>query len=538
MKTRRGLGVAGLLVALLHPGSARADSEIVLDGAAPEGGLDHFFLPFEVPPGIAEIEVQHLGTTQGNVLDFGLNDPQGFRGWGGGNKEPAVVGLSAASRSYLAGPLPTGTWQVVVGKADVFAVPARFSVKVILRETATLPPDTRKPYSAGPPLAVGERWYAGDFHTHSRDSGDARPSLDELATFARSRGLDFAEVSDHNTVSQLDFFNDAQAAHPDFLLVPGIEYTTYQGHGNAIGATRWVDHKIGQPGATVAAAIDAVHANQALFGINHPALELGDNCIGCAWRHDVDAAKIDTVEVSTGKADVLFGDATIAFWEKLIDAGSHAAAIGGSDDHKAGLNEDALGSPIGDPTTMVFARDLSVAAILEGVHAGRTVVKLLGPTSAMVDLTSSVPPKAGSSRIVSASSIVTARVTGGIGRSLRFVADGVPGEPVEITTDPFESTFAVAVPALEPPGGEPKERRVRAEVLKGQKRETLTSYLFFRATEATGGAGGSGGSGPAVTPAPGPDDGCTVSSPGAPAALVTALAALLATVTRLARRRR
>jgi hypothetical protein len=41
-----------------------------------------------------------------DVLDFGVEDPQGFRGWGGGNVEPAVIGVQAASRSYLPGPLP------------------------------------------------------------------------------------------------------------------------------------------------------------------------------------------------------------------------------------------------------------------------------------------------------------------------------------------------------------------------------------------------------------------------------------------------
>ena len=27
----------------------------------------------------------------------------------------------------------------------------------------------------------------------------------------------------------------------DFLLFPGVEFTTYQGHANGIGATKWVE---------------------------------------------------------------------------------------------------------------------------------------------------------------------------------------------------------------------------------------------------------------------------------------------------------
>ena len=59
------------------------------------------------------------------------------------------------------------------------------------------------------PLSMEARWYAGDLHAHSRESGDAKPTIDELVTFARSQGLDFVELSDHNTVSQLDFIDAA-----------------------------------------------------------------------------------------------------------------------------------------------------------------------------------------------------------------------------------------------------------------------------------------------------------------------------------------
>ena len=69
--------------------------------------------------------------------------------------EVAALGLQAAAGcpvafSHSAATGEAGTWQVVVGKADVSALPASFAVKVVLRVTATLPPDTRKPYSAGP----------------------------------------------------------------------------------------------------------------------------------------------------------------------------------------------------------------------------------------------------------------------------------------------------------------------------------------------------------------------------------------------------
>ena len=32
-------------------------ADLVLEGAVPDDGLDHFFVPFDVPAGVAEVEV-------------------------------------------------------------------------------------------------------------------------------------------------------------------------------------------------------------------------------------------------------------------------------------------------------------------------------------------------------------------------------------------------------------------------------------------------------------------------------------------------
>ena len=69
------------------------------------------------------------------------------------------------------------------------------------------------------------------------------------------------------------------------------------------------------------------------------------------------------------KGGFLFLDRTLAFWEARLREGRHVAAIGGSDDHRGGVAGDALQSPIGSPTTLVYARELSHAAILEAVRA-------------------------------------------------------------------------------------------------------------------------------------------------------------------------
>ncbi len=465
------LGFASFLGA--HAG--RADETLLFEGAVPDDGLEHFFVPFEVPAGTQELEVAHDDLSAANILDFGLDDPKGYRGWGGGTSEPVIVNELAASRAYVPGALPPGTWKVVVGKAKLLELPGHYRIQLTLRDQPTLAPQTeRTPYVPALPLAVEARWYAGDFHVHSRESTDAQPALSALATFAEGRGLDFVEISDHNTVTQDDYLVHVQAAHPALLLMPGVEFTTYHGHGNAIGATRWIDHRIGQPGVTIDGAVAAIHQQGALFALNHPKLDLGTACIGCAWALPLPKEALDAVEIATGgwkAAGSVFTPKAIALWDELCSGGVHLAAIGGSDDHDGGQAKGAFASPIGSPTTMVYARELSAAAILEGVRSGRTVVKLHGPDDPMIEL------DAREARVedeVSAAEVhVTARVTGGSGSDVTFVKDGQDVATVPVTSDPFVAEFTIVPPLT-------GETRLRAEVWIDGIPHTVTSHLWLR----------------------------------------------------------
>lgn len=471
---RFGLSLASWLFAAAV--AAQETPDVVFDGAVPAEG-EFFELPFQVPAGTVEILIRHAPTDPDDILDFGVLAPEGFRGYGGGNLEDAVIGVEASSRSYLPGPITAGAWALYVGKAKMVSSAPGYHVDVTFRTAPTLPPaGDRASYAEAAPLFGVARFFAGDFHVHSEDSGDARPPLDEIAAFAEGRGLDFVVVTDHNTVSQIDRLGRAQAAHPQLLLVPGVEFTTYAGHATGFGATAWVDHRVGWQGRTIEAALDDFAAQGALFSINHPALDLGDACIGCAWRHAHPAVgTLHGVEIETGgwrQAGRLFAWDAIALWEQLLDEGHHLAAIGGSDDHQAGQGN---GSPIGDPTTLVFAEGLSVSALRQGILDSRTVVKLQGPADPMIAL-DATPPRDGDT--VSAAEVtLTATVTGGVGAWFRFVRGGLGLDlPVEITDDPQLFTL-VLTPAA---GG---ADRVRAEVQVDDGGElvprTITSYLWL-----------------------------------------------------------
>ncbi len=480
----------------------------VFDGTVPADGERFFYVPFDVTVGAIEIEVQHDDLLEENILDWGLYDPAGeFRGWGGGNTEPAIIGLDAASRSYLPGPLPAGTWNVLVGEAKLETLPGGYHLEIFVRTSnETLAPQPeRAPYVASPALETGARWYAGDFHVHSVQSGDARPPLDEIATFARGRGLDFVALSDHNTTSTLDFIVDAQSRHDALLLIPSVEWTTYEGHANAIGATEWVDHKTGFGGATFEDAAAAFAAQGALLTINHPALELGNGCIGCAWGHAGAGPLVGAVEIATGgysQSGYIFNAQARAFWDALLDEGHHLAALGGSDDHRAGVGLTGFQSPIGDPTTLVYASELSVAGIQQGIRDGRTVVKLQGPADPMIDLTTE-PERVGDTveaRRATFSATVTGALVEGNGNRFRWVIDGVAGEEEEIDSDPWTARVRVDAPLT---GS--MESRVRAEVLvvePGQEQgdvRTVTGHAWVKGDGIAAPSEGGKGCGCAVT---------------------------------------
>jgi hypothetical protein len=516
---------AALCLALAGSSSvAFAAEPLVFEGEVPEEG-NFFDVEFQVPAGTEELEIRHDDLASENILDWGLEDPTGFRGYGGGNEEPAIVARTAASRSYLAGALPAGTWKVTVGKAKINKRPARYRIEVHLRDTQTLAPQPeRGPYVQQPPLESGDRWYAGDFHVHSRESGDARPELDELATYARSRGLDFVHLSDHNTTSTLDFLADAQGRHPSLLLVPGVEYTTYRGHANAIGATRYVSPRIGEE-LSLDDAVADFRAQGAIFSINHPTYDVADNCIGCAWENPLPAGGPGAVEIATGGWDKMgrfFSESAIAYWDWVLSQGHHAAAIGGSDDHRAGKDPGLTGSPISEPTTLVHAKALSVPALLEGIRDGRTVVKLQGMDDPMVELSSDVAPTGDT--VLAERARFRATVTGGVGATVRFVHNGTRLEEVRVDADPFEIARDFEAP-------EGAEDRVRAEVWVDGRVRTVTSHLWL-ATSSTF----RGTPGPAVA-APDAAAGCACGAVPAASTSLFGLAGLALLAARGLRRR-
>ena len=97
-----------------------------------------------------------------------------------------------------------------------------------------------------------------DLHIHSEHSPDGRMSLDEIVSCARAAGLQGVAVCDHDRALTETW--DA----PDFLLIPGIELSTDQGHLLGLFLTAPIQH------TTWKETVQAIHDQGGITVLAHP----------------------------------------------------------------------------------------------------------------------------------------------------------------------------------------------------------------------------------------------------------------------------
>jgi hypothetical protein len=315
------------------------------------------YLPFEVAPGAPGVSLRLGYDRSAAVLDLGLFDPAGFRGWSGGARERVALAPGWATPGYLPGALPAGEWKVILGLHQVPEEGVDFSLEV--RVEAAEPPSPQRPAPAPErpprrrlPAAPGRVWLAGDLHSHTVHS-DGTLTVDQLACLARGRGLDFLAVTDHNTVSHHRDLG-AAATRTGVLLVAGQELTTDQGHANCLGPRAWVDFR--EPADQW---LRATEAGGGLLSINHPLLgPLG-------WRLPL-RRRPPLAEVWHWTWDG-WDPAPLRWWR---DHGG--VPVGGSDFHRP---QDGI--PLGTPTTWVEAQggaEAGAAGVLDALCAGRVAL--------------------------------------------------------------------------------------------------------------------------------------------------------------------
>jgi hypothetical protein len=340
------------------------------------------YVPFAVPSNTLKVNVSYQYDRTGgtNTIDIGLfdarssgsdNDHRGFRGWSGGRRSEFFISQNEATPGYLPGAMPAGTWHIILGLYRVVpsGVDVKFKISITTAAGSNISRQRVGPLqSAKEPSSPSNitdtkdlRWWGGDLHMHTIHS-DGDWTIDGLLATARSRGLDFICITDHNTSSHHAEIDRLAGNSSQPLVLRGEEITTYGGHTNAWGlpSGTWIDFRVApKDSAAMLKVAETVHHSKGLISINHPFA----NCGGCSWTYDSAVNGFDAIEVWNGDWD-LADDLAVTMWDKLLQSGRHVTAIGSSDSHRS-IN------PIGQPTTHVAARLKSQKALLDAIRAGR-----------------------------------------------------------------------------------------------------------------------------------------------------------------------
>ena len=194
-----------------------------------------------------------------------------------------------------------------------------------------------------------------DLHCHSWYSGDGVSSPEELVAAAKRKGLDGFAITDHNTCDAYHYFVDHGFARRDglpvdgFLILPGVEVSTAEGHLLCIGAV--LPQMKGEPALAVARAV------RQAGGIAIP-----------AHPYDVFRAGIREEVLDTLDADAIeVFNAAISFPKYNAQAREYATRrgipmIAGSDAH----HESSIGT-----SRMIFeTAEFSVQGIVAAIKAG------------------------------------------------------------------------------------------------------------------------------------------------------------------------
>ncbi len=287
----------------------------------------------------SQVEVENgvfTSRVETNIIDLGLIAPDGSQvGASGSDKTAIEVSETSATPGYQPTPLVPGEWQILLGAYKI--APEGVNVRYELAFT----PKRR-------------RLLKGDFHTHTLAS-DGVLTLEELAQHALRHGLDFLAITDHNQMVSAASFPKI----PGMTLIPGIEWTHYQGHANFLGLERPYDEPFftNTPDAALE-RFRSAHERGALIGLNHPFEE------NYGFRFDMETFPYDCLEIWNGPMR-LPNLMAVGFWQGLLESGKKVPICGGSDYHR-----DQLFLPLGGPTTCVYALSASPADILAALEAG------------------------------------------------------------------------------------------------------------------------------------------------------------------------
>jgi len=188
-----------------------------------------------------------------------------------------------------------------------------------------------------------------DLHVHSLHSPDSRLTLDEIAGRLSYAGLRGFAVTDHNSVAGHRELPALRARYPGYLIVPGIEVSTREGHLLVYGIA-----DVPPPRRPIEETLRWANEHGGVAVLSHP-FRLSH---GVGRRVDESAA-VPALETVNGHSSAIVNAKA-----ELVAARRHLGSTGGSDVHEI--------TDLGRAFTEVPAETESVEELLEAIRRGRT----------------------------------------------------------------------------------------------------------------------------------------------------------------------
>ncbi len=319
------------------------------------------------------------------------------------------------------------------------------------------------------------RWYRGELHAHSK-YGVGRESVAKLVKRAEKAGLDFLAIADRNT---LDACRDKSFTSRKLVLIPAMEW----GNDERGVALIYGPRTLPTPPATfdeAQALCLRVQAQGGVFAVAHPCLRERPWTWGLSyvnavevWYQDwralpplmldqldedlktrdqgrlvysiaaaaatVNAAPKSVMGISLPDLSVSANRQALLFYEFEQARGLVASVLAGSGARDAKM-------PLARPVTYIYARELSLAGLLEGIRLGRTYVSsgLDGPEllfTADVLKNGIIDVTIGGIVPMDTDILFHVGVKNGRGKKVRLFRDGQPIATRTIDADPYMHAF-------------------------------------------------------------------------------------------------
>ena len=190
-----------------------------------------------------------------------------------------------------------------------------------------------------------------DPHIHSKYSGDATASPEDIIKKSKEIGLDAIAIADHNTLKGSIVAMKEVKDLDDFIVIPAMEVTSNKGHIVALGITQVVEK-----GLSPEETIDKIRSQGGIAIAPHPFVRYREGLCGYVKNLDIDA-------IETLNSRYIFGYSN---WRaKRLAEKRGIPKIGASDAHFL----DAIGSCVTE-----LEAEFSVESIIKGILSGKTNV--------------------------------------------------------------------------------------------------------------------------------------------------------------------